>query len=212
MSNIVIVKNNTGASVFIEDMGTAVPGSGQKIFSDTFDFPEICVSKDLKALIGDSTFTINNGTDDLIISDGIDYIKCKNDVITFDEIGGLFSVQSLKSTEVSSTTSSTYINKLTLTITTTNEAGEYLILSNADFQALNNNKQVAVRLYDISNDVTYSESVQQTNNSTNWFSFANHQSITYDGIGDLVIAIQYRNLSNTTCNIRNCNLSLWRIS
>ena len=51
MTDIVIVKNNTGASVFIEDMGTAVPGSGQRTFSDIFDFTEICVSEDLKIFV-----------------------------------------------------------------------------------------------------------------------------------------------------------------
>ncbi len=211
MSDTIIVKNNTAASVFIEDMGTAVPGSGQRTFSDIFDFNEICVSEDLLSNVVNSTFTINDGTDDLSISDAIEYLKCKNAEITYDEIGGLFNVQTLQSNAISSTTSLTYIDKLTLLITTTNDAGEYLILTNADFQSLNHNKQVAVRLYNVTNDITYSESVQQTNNNTNWFSFSTHQSINFDGLEDVTISIQYKQFSGTTCNIRNCNISLWRI-
>jgi len=78
MPDTIIVKNNTGTSVFIEDMGAAVPGSGERIFSDIFDFTEICVSEDLKIFINNSTFTINNGTSDLNIADAIEYLDCKN--------------------------------------------------------------------------------------------------------------------------------------
>ncbi len=78
MATTVIVKNNTGASVFIEDMGIAVPGSSQIIFSDIFDFTDICESADLKTYVGDSTFIINDGVSDLNVSDGLDYISCKS--------------------------------------------------------------------------------------------------------------------------------------
>jgi hypothetical protein len=80
MSEIIIIKNNTGASVFIEDMGIAVSGSGQRTVSDIFDFNEICVSEDLKIFVNDSTFIINNGTSDLSISDANEYLDCRKDV------------------------------------------------------------------------------------------------------------------------------------
>jgi len=212
MAITVIVKNNTGASVFIEDMGIAVPGSSQIIFSEIFDFSDICESSDLKDYVGISTFIINDGTSDLSVSDAISYLKCKNTEIAFDDIGGLFGVQTLQSSPISSTTSTTYIDKLEIIIAAAdNEAGQYLLLCNADFQSLNNNKQVSCRLYDKTNAVIFSESVQQTNNNTNWFSFANHESINFDGLTDLNIAIQYKTNGNTTCNIRNANLSLWRV-
>ena len=79
MSIIVIVKNNTGSSVFIEDLGTAIPGSGQKTLSDFYEFPEICASEDLLGFVEDSTFTINDGTNDLNIADAQDHLNCKND-------------------------------------------------------------------------------------------------------------------------------------
>ena len=78
MSIIVIVKNNTGTSVFLEDMGTAVPGSGQRNFSDIFEFTEICASSDLLSNVVNSTFTINDGTNDLNIADAQDHLNCKN--------------------------------------------------------------------------------------------------------------------------------------
>lgn len=210
----IIVKNNTGTSVFIEDMGIAVPGSGQRIFSDIFDFTEICVSEELKSLVSNSTFTINNGTTDLTISDALDYLTCKNintGGVTWSDLEGLMFIQSIDSDPISSTTSTTYQDKLTITIQTSNPAGRYLILCNADFQATNNNKQVGVRLYDKTALKAYSESAQQTNNNTNWFSFANHESIIFNGLAPVTIAVQYRQIDGTTCNIRNCNMSLWRI-
>jgi len=78
MAIIVIVKNNTGSSVFIEDMGIAVPGSGQRDFSEIFDFTEICASEDLLGFVTDSTFTINDGTNDLNINDAQIHLDCKN--------------------------------------------------------------------------------------------------------------------------------------
>ena len=84
MSDTIIVKNNTGTAVFIEDMGIEVPGAGQRTFSDIFDFIEICRSEDLKIYVNNSTFTINDGTDDLSISDAIDYIDCKSDAVGGD--------------------------------------------------------------------------------------------------------------------------------
>lgn len=74
----VIVKNNTGDSVFIEDLGTAIAGSSQRVLSVVFDFTELCTSTNLKEYIQDSTFTINDGTTDLNIADAIEYLDCKN--------------------------------------------------------------------------------------------------------------------------------------
>jgi hypothetical protein len=78
MAIIVIVKNNTGSSVFIEDLGTAVAGSGQRTLSDTFEFPDICVSENLLGFVANSTFTINDGTSDLNISEAQNHLNCKN--------------------------------------------------------------------------------------------------------------------------------------
>ena len=78
MAIIVIVKNNTGSSVFMEDLGTAIPGSGQRTLSDSFEFPEICASEDLLGYVTNSTFVINDGTSDLNTTEAQAHLNCKN--------------------------------------------------------------------------------------------------------------------------------------
>jgi len=93
MFQTLIVKNNTSGSVFIEDLGTAVPGSGQADFTEKFDFTEVCVSGDLQSFVQDSTFTINDGTSDLNISEAQEYLDCKNEgAIGAQYLGDLIDV------------------------------------------------------------------------------------------------------------------------
>ncbi len=80
MSDTIIAKNNAGSPVSIEDLGVEIPGSSQRTLSDTFDFSEICTSEDLKTLVNATTITINDGTSDLNVSDGLDWIDCKQDI------------------------------------------------------------------------------------------------------------------------------------
>lgn len=214
MANIVIVKNNTGSSVFIQDMGLELPGSGQKIFSDIFDFTEICVSEDLKAFVANSTFTINNGISDLTSENAIKYLECKSatasTIVGFDDLKDAIATNHSFNNNISSTTSSVYQTKVSLIVGALLVPGTYIIVGTADFQAVNNNKQVGVRLYNVTDDVTYSESIQQTNNSTNWFSFAGQAVVIMDGLSNKEFTIQYVQLSATTCNIRNAYLTFWR--
>lgn len=79
MAQTTIAKNNTGSAVSVEDLGIEIPGSGQRILSDTFSESEICESQDLKTLVGDSTFTINDGSNDLSVADGLEHIRCKGE-------------------------------------------------------------------------------------------------------------------------------------
>lgn len=72
----VIIKNNTGSSVPIEDLGMDLSGSGQREISLTYDFSLICESTDLKSLITDLTITINDGTSDLNATDGLYHVLC----------------------------------------------------------------------------------------------------------------------------------------
>lgn len=214
MTDIVIVKNNTGASVFIEDMGTAVPGSGQRTFSDIFDFTEICVSEDLKIFVNNSTFTINNGTSDLSIADAIEYLDCKNEgngSIVFADLVEALAIKFISSDPVTATTSATYINKTSITFGLGVKPGKYTVIATADFQATNNNKQVGVRLYNITDAIVSSESIQQTNNITNWFSFVGQEVLTLDGLSNKTLAMQFVQIGDTTCNIRHAKLTLWRV-
>jgi hypothetical protein len=69
-----IIKNNTGSAVSIDDAGVTVPASGQYTIQTTDDLL-FAGSSDVVTLVGDATLTVNDGTNDLTISDGIDLIK-----------------------------------------------------------------------------------------------------------------------------------------
>jgi hypothetical protein len=69
-----ILKNNTGSPVNIADVGQTVPASGQLVVVPT-DYLLYAASNNVITLIGNSTLTVNDGSFDLSISDGIDLIK-----------------------------------------------------------------------------------------------------------------------------------------
>lgn len=69
-----ILKNNTASPVVISDVGQTVPASGQ-ISIQSADDLLFAGSDDVITLIGDLTLTVNDGTNDLSISEGIDLIK-----------------------------------------------------------------------------------------------------------------------------------------
>lgn len=70
-----IVKNNGGSSVFFEDLGIAVSGTGQVAFSDFFTYEQIADSDDLRtAVASGGNIVINDGSSDLSASDGVDYL------------------------------------------------------------------------------------------------------------------------------------------
>ena len=69
-----ILKNNTASAVLIDDVGQTVPASGQLTINPQDDLL-FAASSDVITLIGDSTLTVNDGANDLSISDGTDLIK-----------------------------------------------------------------------------------------------------------------------------------------
>lgn len=69
-----ILKNNTASIVAIGDVGQSVPASGQLTIA-AVDDSLYRNSSDVVTLVGDQTLTVNDGTNDLDISDGIDLIK-----------------------------------------------------------------------------------------------------------------------------------------
>lgn len=76
MSGTIIVKNNTGSPLFIEDMGLEIPGSGQRTLSDLFSntFYVISNSDSLKVFVTSGDITINNGIVDLSIEDALEFL------------------------------------------------------------------------------------------------------------------------------------------
>jgi len=70
-----ILKNNTDKDVSIDDLGgMVVPANGQRDVS-TESPASLANSEDLVVLISNQTFTVNDGTSDLSIGDGIDWIR-----------------------------------------------------------------------------------------------------------------------------------------
>jgi len=69
-----ILKNNTALVVSIDDTGKTVPASGQLTIDPNW-YLLFAASGDTITLVGDSTLTVNDGSADLSISDGIDLIK-----------------------------------------------------------------------------------------------------------------------------------------
>jgi hypothetical protein len=75
---IVIVKNNTGSPVNIEDLGTTLTASEIRDFTTFFDFVDLIESDDLKALVSAATVTINDGTNDLGVSKGLEHLEIES--------------------------------------------------------------------------------------------------------------------------------------
>ena len=73
MSASKILKNNTVSAINL-DIGITVPASGQYTLNAT-EFLDAAESDDLVTEIGASNITVNDGTNDLSISDGMDLIK-----------------------------------------------------------------------------------------------------------------------------------------
>jgi len=69
-----ILKNTTASAVDIIDVGLTVPASGQLTIqaSDDLLFRD---SSDVVTLVGNGTLVVNDGTNDLSITEGIDLIK-----------------------------------------------------------------------------------------------------------------------------------------
>lgn len=75
MAITVIVKNNTGNPVNIDDIGVSLSASEIRTLSDYFDYNDLMESDDLISFVNAGTLTINNGSTDLSIADALDYLQ-----------------------------------------------------------------------------------------------------------------------------------------
>lgn len=69
-----ILKNNTGSSVAISDVGITIPASGQYTIQNQ-DYLLWSTSSSVVAKINDGTLTVNDGVRDLVTARGIDFLK-----------------------------------------------------------------------------------------------------------------------------------------
>jgi hypothetical protein len=86
----VIVKNNGGSPVWVDDLGVSIPATSQVTLSDLFELSEILDSKSLDTLILNSTLVVNNGTSDLSAIDGDKYLQIEN--VKDSDAGDVISV------------------------------------------------------------------------------------------------------------------------
>ena len=86
MATIIIAKNNTASEVFWEDLGMGVLASSQETLTDIFNKTEISNSKDLDASILVGNITINDGTHDLSIVDGVRHVNFETEYEDTEEL------------------------------------------------------------------------------------------------------------------------------
>lgn len=82
----VIIKNSSGSDQVIEDLGITVLDTTQITFSDSFTFPEIAESDDLRALVNSGDLVVNDGSSDLSAADGVNLLTLdqkRNTLATF---------------------------------------------------------------------------------------------------------------------------------
>lgn len=78
MPIIVILKNNTGSNVNIDDMGVTLSSSQVYTATDYFEFVDLTESDDLKTLVSAATITVNDGTTDLSIAKGLEHLEIES--------------------------------------------------------------------------------------------------------------------------------------
>lgn len=71
----IILKNTSGGDLYLEDFGFELLTSAERTVTGNFSLETICGSDELKTLVNDGDITINNGTSDLSVSDGLAAIK-----------------------------------------------------------------------------------------------------------------------------------------
>lgn len=140
--------------------------------------------------------------------DVVDYV----DANAITDATGVWTAVDLsyaESNTLSSTTSTTYQNKVS--VTSPAVAGVYRIGYTMEFNAQQNNKGVQVRLWDNTNSIELAQNSQQTNNNSNWFTFSGFHYATVPANTAVTFILQYK-AGTATCQVRNAALELWRVS
>lgn len=82
----IIAINNTGSRILIEDLGKFIDSSASVDLTDIFEKEEISSSDDLLVYVLSGDITINDGTQDLNISDGIKQITIQTEWEDLEEL------------------------------------------------------------------------------------------------------------------------------
>jgi len=79
MATIVIAKNITASNIIIEDLGIRIPFGSQINLTELFKKIEIGNSDDLDLKVSSGNIVINDGTNDLSITNGLKHINFKTE-------------------------------------------------------------------------------------------------------------------------------------
>ena len=109
----------------------------------------------------------------------------------------------------SSTTSAAWVLKVGLTVPA--YTGVVRIGYAMEYNAANNNKQVAVRFENTTDTITLGGGNQSTNASTNYFQLAGFVYVTFTGAAK-TFELQYTQISGTTCVVQNARIEAWRVT
>ena len=142
------------------------------------------------------------------------------DLVTFDQLvtvsGGLTESDNLvtlityvESDAVSTTTSTTYQTKAQITVPAT-ISGTIRVFWSMEYNASANNKDVGVRTYNVTDAIDLGENVQQTNNNSNWWTFAGFGYVEMN-YTEKIFEVQFR-AGTADCSVRNAHIEACRIT
>ncbi len=91
MAITIIVTNNLGSSINLDDLGVSLSTSEIRNLTDTFDITELVESTDLYANVASGALGVNDGSVDLSINDGLAHINIESEYQDLEQdssIGG----------------------------------------------------------------------------------------------------------------------------
>lgn len=82
----IILKNNTSGDIFLEDLGIQIDSSASLNLLEFFTKEEVASSNDVLLNVANGNFTVNDGTQDLSISDGIKHVTIQTEWEDLEEV------------------------------------------------------------------------------------------------------------------------------
>jgi len=89
MEFALILKNTTGSELLLDDLGWNIPDGTNDNILEQFDFGTLAGSTSLELAVSNGSIVVNNGTDDLSISDGLDFLRRSNRYYVDTEVSDL---------------------------------------------------------------------------------------------------------------------------
>ena len=114
-----------------------------------------------------------------------------------------------ESESLTSTSLTTYQTKIAITKGQTEPAGNYRLGWTMDYNGSSANKDIWVRMYNLTDGLTYSENNIKSNDGGAWYTITGFKSISLSG-SDKTFQLQYR-AGTSSCAVKNARLEIWRM-